>query len=285
MNITLDQILCLKVVSQEGSLTKASEKLNRAKSAINYSLKNLEDQLGFKVLDKSGYRPKLTAKGEEFLFKSKNLLKEHAELLENIKQINLGTEMKLSLSISYNCSSEKLFNIIKKAMEKYPTTEIRLYKEVLSGLTLLKEETVDIALFEDVGEPVDYESIHLGKFNMQLSIANRHPFLKLPKSKQTLKNLVKYPQIIMSSSLDPDAISRSVEQDGPKWNVSDIYSKLDMISKGLGWGRIPTHFIGNKKITHLKHLDDLRKIDYYLCRPKNKEHGEVSQFIWDSFLN
>jgi len=285
MNITVDQILCLKAVYDEGSLTKAADKMNRAKSAINYSLNKLEEQLDFKLLDKSEYRPKLTLKGEEFLLKSRSLLKEHKALLDDIEHINSEVEMRLSLSISYNCESDNLYSVIKKAMAKYPSTEIKLHKEVLSGLKLLKDESVDIAIFEDIGEPVDYEAAKLGAFHFYLCIAKNHPFLELAKKEQTMGNLKKYPHIVMSSSINDSQLSRAISDDEIKWYVSDIHSKIDMISKGLGWGRIPSHFLGNKKIIHLKNLDDLRKIDYFICRQKDKIHGEVSQFIWESLTN
>jgi DNA-binding transcriptional LysR family regulator len=282
MNITIDQIKCLRAVYDEGSITKAAEKLYRAKSAVNYSLKTLEEQVGVKLLDKKGYRPKLTSKGEEFLFKSQTLLNEHDELLESTKSIRSGIEMKLSLSISYNCSPDKLYNVIKKAMSKFPSTQLSLVKEVLSGETFLKNEVVDIALYEDIGTPVDFEYMKLGAFSLPIYISSNHPFVNLPKKEQTLKNLKKHPHIIISTTFGESDISRAVEDDDLKWYVSDIYSKVDLISKGLGWGRVPSHFIGNKKLTHLKHLDDLRKIDYFVCRRKDKNHGEVSQFIWDS---
>ncbi len=67
MNITLDQIECFKALAEAGSFTKAAEKLHRAKSALIYSIDNLEEQLGYPLLDRSGYRSKLTPQGKDFL--------------------------------------------------------------------------------------------------------------------------------------------------------------------------------------------------------------------------
>ncbi|MCJ8277751.1 MAG: LysR family transcriptional regulator, partial [Bdellovibrionales bacterium] len=80
MWITLDQIQCLQIVSDVGSLNGAAEKLNKAKSAVSYTIGKLEDQLGFPVLDRSQYRIKLTPKGEAFLIKARPLLHQSERL-------------------------------------------------------------------------------------------------------------------------------------------------------------------------------------------------------------
>ena len=43
--ITVDQIQCFQTVVETGSFTKAAENLNRAKSAVIYSVKTLKNSL------------------------------------------------------------------------------------------------------------------------------------------------------------------------------------------------------------------------------------------------
>lgn len=287
MNITIDQILCLKAVYDEGSLTKASEKIFKAKSAINYSLKVLEEQLGFKLLDKSAYRPRLTPKGEEFLFKSKSLISEYELLLENSKQIFSGVEMKLALSASSICSLGTMYTTIKNAMLKYPSTEITLNREILSGEIMLEKGIVDLALFEHLNNTQDYDYKIVDRLSLPLVISHGHPFLELPKKEQTKRILTKYPHIIQKSTISGNLTNRSVEADEIKWEVTDILSKKELIQEGLGWGRLPDHMIKadlkSKKLVQLKHLDTIKEMKVFLCRKKNIIHGEVNNFIWNSF--
>ena len=67
MEIKPDQIAYLDALEQTGSLTAAAARLKRAKSAVYYSLKKLEEQLGFAVLETGAYRGRLTPKGIQFL--------------------------------------------------------------------------------------------------------------------------------------------------------------------------------------------------------------------------
>ena len=95
MNITIDNIKCLLAIQETGSITQAANKLYRAKSAVIYAIQSLENQLGFKVLDKSKYRPTLTPKGQEFLYCSKNLLNEYDQFIDQCKQIYSGVETQI----------------------------------------------------------------------------------------------------------------------------------------------------------------------------------------------
>ena len=65
---------CLQAVRDFGSINAASEHLNKAKSAVSYSINKLEEQVGFKTLDRSKYRIQLTVQGEAFLNKAKTVL-------------------------------------------------------------------------------------------------------------------------------------------------------------------------------------------------------------------
>lgn len=289
MNISIEQIRCLNEIRNTGSITKAGEKLLRAKSAVNYSIKTLEEQLGFKVLDKSGYRPSLTPQGQEFLFKSKTLLKEYDALIESAQQILTGVEMSLTISASGICNLDALYQVIKDAMEAYPSTEITLHREILSGEKMLEEDMVDMALFESLNNNMGFDYKQVDRLKLPLVISGDHPFLEYSKEQQTLEELGKYPQIIQRSSLENFDIKRGVVADALKWSVSDTHSKCDIIKKGMGWGRLPDHMIFNElkdqSLVHLRHLDRGYENDVkvYLCRKKLKNPGMVNEFIWNLF--
>jgi DNA-binding transcriptional LysR family regulator len=285
--ITIDQIQCFQAVSESGSFQKAGEKLNKAKSAVMYSVKNLEEQLGFPLLDKSSYRSKVTPQGDAFLFRSKKILKDMAELHMYSAQIASEVEMKLSLSVSGIFEMNLLYPIIKNAMDSFPSTEIVLEKETLSGEKMLKRELVDLAIFENLHNKREFDHKVIGRVPLKLVIASDHPFLKLPKKQQTKEELFKYPQIVQRSTITDTDYNIGVHTDSLKWKVSDTPSKRDIIMNGLGWGRLPLHTIKsdlkNKSLTHLSKFNDDDEVSMYLCKRKTGFTGKVASLIWDSF--
>ena len=83
-HITIEQIQCLKALVDAGSFSMAAEKQGKAKSAMIYSIKRLEEQLGFSVIERSGYKSKLTSKGRDFLDSSKKLLTEYEQPVNQV---------------------------------------------------------------------------------------------------------------------------------------------------------------------------------------------------------
>lgn len=285
--ITIDQIECFQAVSETGSFQKASEKLNKAKSAVLYSVKNLEEQLGFPLLDRSSYRSKITAQGEAFLFRSQKVLSNMSELHDYCRQIGSEVEMKLTLSASGIFDMGLIYPVIKNAMSKFPSTEIILEREILSGERMLQREMVDLAIFENLHNKREIDHKPIGKVKLLLVIAADHPFLQLPLKEQTKAELYKYPQIVQRSTIADEDQKVGVHNHSLRWKVTDTPSKKDIILNGLGWGRLPIHVIEtdlkNNKLSHLSHFKDDDEVEMFLCKRKDVFMGKVSQLIWESF--
>ena len=58
--IALEHLHVIDVIHQEGSFRKASEKLFKARSAVSYSVKQVEDYYQIQIFDRDTYRPELT---------------------------------------------------------------------------------------------------------------------------------------------------------------------------------------------------------------------------------
>ena len=118
--LTFKQCNYLISIVEEGSFIAASEKLFIAQSALSRQIKNLEDELGFCIFDRSEKKIKLTSAGLT-LYKS---LKNHLENLNNsielAKRVSLGEDrvVKVSHSSSIIFDKEKL-KALDQLCEKY----------------------------------------------------------------------------------------------------------------------------------------------------------------------
>jgi DNA-binding transcriptional LysR family regulator len=69
---SIDQLMVLLAVEQEGSFTAAAQRLGRATSAISYAIDTLEQQLGLSLFDRGTTRkPRLTREGEAIVSEAK----------------------------------------------------------------------------------------------------------------------------------------------------------------------------------------------------------------------
>ncbi|MCB0407874.1 MAG: LysR family transcriptional regulator [Bdellovibrionales bacterium] len=284
MWITIDQLITIQAVHESGSITAASENLHKAKSAIYYAIKKLESQVGFEILENDGYRARLTPKGEQLLSRANTFLKQYDALKTDILQIASGVETHLAISATALFSLKKFNALIHKIQSQFPNTQIVFHREILSGLQFLKQDLVDLAIFERRDSREDLEIKKIDSVIMQLVISKSHPLTKLPKKERTLDRLLEFPQVIQRSTMPTDE-SHGVHKNSRQWTVTDLDSKKEIILSGLGWGRLPIHEIEKElksgKLLRLENIEAPQEISLFIGRKRMKTPGVVSQALWE----
>ncbi len=87
----------------EGGFQPAAEKLRRVQPTVFAAVKNLEEQLGLTLLDRSGYRVALTEVGRSFHDRTRVFLQELRDLQNHAWQLAVGEESELSVVIGDLC--------------------------------------------------------------------------------------------------------------------------------------------------------------------------------------
>lgn len=284
--MNIDQLTVLKVVSETGSFSKASEKLHRAKSAVSYAINNLEDELGLQLLARTNYRPSLTKYGVQLLEKAEHVIESFLEFEKFANTLSKNQELKIRFSITALWPLNEITPILKELEVDFPDTEVVFNREVLSGERLLLRKNVDIAIVELLQNKIDLEQKKIGSLKMPTVISSKHQILK--KKGLKLSDLEKFPQIIVRSTLEDRERNFGVIEKAKKWYVNDLDSKLQLIEDGLGWGGLPEHIVADKiKSGRLSVIDikefKKREVDLYIARRKDDYHGVVSNYLWDKF--
>lgn len=280
----LSQLQVLKIIHEEGSFSKASEKLKKAKSALTYAISNLEDELGLHLVDRSGYRPQLTKYGLQLLEKSLPLIESFTELEKSAFSLSKNQELKIKISMVALFPLGRLTKALKELDQKFKETEVVFTTEVLSGEKLLLKKEVDISIIAGVENKVDLEFQKICDVGMPLVISSNHPLFEIKNI--TKEDLAKYPQIVVRSTY-PDERSFGVMKEAKKWYVDDLNTKLGLILEGLGWGRLPEHMVNEYiqrqclEVINIKELSH-DNIEIYLARRKNEYHGIVSNYLWNN---
>ena len=284
MVLDIEQLEILKAVEDEGSISAAADSLFIAKSGLSRSIKNLENKVGFDLIEKNTYKAQLTSKAKMLVEKAEEICILQDKLGEFVKLLGENIESHIKISSSIMFPINKLSELIKITNKKFPKTHMFLEREVLSGEQLLLENKSDIAFVETKtnGKELEYKKVF--RTEMPLLIASEHPFLNTKK--KSLEKLKQYPQIVLKSSLAHGATAGLYSKNS-KWFVSDLQSKKELILNGMGWGRLP-HFEIKKelhtcKLYELNEIEPTEKLLIYLARKKDTAHGKVNQFIWDCY--
>lgn len=137
------------VFSEYMSYSKAAGALYTTQSNLSKHMSQMEDELGFSVIERRGNRLSLTDAGAHFLSGIQAILEERDELLMECRQIEKNKYAKLSiLDISWvDKASVEFFNIVNVLREEFTNTQIRFvhvnFRDLHEELLL---ENIDIVL-------------------------------------------------------------------------------------------------------------------------------------------
>ena len=89
-------------VAEDLSFTKAAQKLRLAQPSLTRQVRNLEDEIGVRLLDRANNRVALTEEGRRFLFDSNKILAMCAESVAAVQRMNRGESTQLNIGYVAN---------------------------------------------------------------------------------------------------------------------------------------------------------------------------------------
>lgn len=171
-------------VAEEENITKASDKLNISQPAITKQMKNLENQLSIKLLERRSKGVTLTKEGKKLYEKLKNPIEELNRIDGRVGKerfINIGT---------HNHMGGLIFGqAINQYTLKYPDVNLNLIcEEIEELLKKLKNKQIDIVFAKKYNTevPEGLKFIKLGYMH-EVFIVNKQS--KLVNQTLTLDNL------------------------------------------------------------------------------------------------
>ncbi len=147
------QIKYAILLSESGSFSEVSEKLNISQPALSKQILALENELGVRLFNRNGSPYILTPAGEYFIREAREIVFREERLLRTIEQFKEGNMGNLFIGITPFRSSYLMPKMIKRFKESYPNIQIKL-REV--GSEVLRKEAAEGKFdFAVVNLPVD----------------------------------------------------------------------------------------------------------------------------------
>jgi DNA-binding transcriptional LysR family regulator len=111
-------------VAEELSFRKAAERLHVSRPALSKQIKDLEDEIAVKLLDRDTVNVSLTKAGEIFLEDSQKLLAHTAQAVERANEAQSGQRGKLRIGSVGIIATDFLPGTLKLFNRKYPGIEV-----------------------------------------------------------------------------------------------------------------------------------------------------------------
>ncbi len=285
--MTLEQLLTIDAIVREGSFKAAADFLHKSQPSISMAVKKLEDEYQITLFSRDEYRPSLTSDGKIFYQKARVLLREYQELSGLARQMQLGVEPEIRISIDAVSPIPVVLKFLRKFFDKHPDTRLVLRFEVLSGtIERLIDGDVDIAI---TPKPMN-------DFSLDFRLMTKTVIVPVI-SNQLLKNEKKISddflrdlnQIILADSARRiEKVTSGVMEGAKSLTVNDIGFKKELILNGLGWGGLPYDLvkseITSKKLSVIKTPKvKERHLEIFMVKPTSKIMGTVMTELWESW--
>ncbi|MCG8493861.1 MAG: LysR family transcriptional regulator [Sneathiellales bacterium] len=283
-----DQLVALEAIVSTGTFRGASDRLNKAQSAVSNAIRLLEEDLDFKIFNRQAYRPTLTPEGEIFYSEALAVLRQMRELKKTASRLRAHEEAELRLALSITFPLHSALDALKDIGNQYPATRLHVATEAMGGpIARLMEGKADIAIASLDG--VDLNKVDtkpVGEITIR-TMASPEFAARLGTGTLSQAALRGHAQIIVTGTGGSQYNqSRDLLEGGKKWTVSDFAAKKDVILAGLGWGGLPDHLTADERKKGMLVPITIegfapRHTTLYAIRNREADFGVVAHALWD----
>ena len=145
--MNMKQALYFKTIAQYGTITAAAKQLYISQPSLSQTLRQIEDEVGTPLFDRSTSPFHLTYAGERYLKAVEAMLDIETRLKEEIESIRRDVGGRLRLGISVTRAMQVLPDVIPIFTKAYPNVTIELTEAASASLEgLLQKGQIDLAL-------------------------------------------------------------------------------------------------------------------------------------------
>ncbi|MBQ6621289.1 MAG: LysR family transcriptional regulator [Mogibacterium sp.] len=222
-------------VVEEQSLTRAAEALNYTQSGISHIIKNLEKELGCRLLIRSNVNFRLTPEGERLLEVIKSIANSEERLYQMADDIAGIRTGRIRIGTMCSVSTLWLPHIIRKYTEKHPQVQFDLRDaDYESSERLLAEDLLDCAFLpKPRSGALSHELLHMDRY--YAVFPHGHPWCSLDRIPIGL--FADETFIMPTEGMDyrlGDLFRQSDIKPRSFINVKDDFATMSMVYAGLG---------------------------------------------------
>lgn len=274
------------VVAEELNITKAAERLNMTQPPLSSQLKQLEQELGVTLLDRSRHGMELTPEGQLLLERARQIIELTEKSKAEIENMGKGMNGNIAIAMVEGRAPFFLARWIAGYAEEFPNVTFTLWNG--SGddvIARLRQGLADVAV---VAAPYDTENLHaveIGSEPWVALISKYNPLSEKYGDEIPLKALVGERLIVPSRPSRVDAIRRWFAEINEKPNIAcELSSYIDAIALtelDAGVSIFPqTTLTPNPLIVSKIITDSSKYVKYALVWNKNRLLGEpTKEFI------
>ena len=197
-------------VGEDQHYGRASRRLGVAQPALSRQIKDLENEIGFKLFDRMPRGVRLSAAGELFMADARRILQEVGEATARAARAARGQSGTLRIGFAENASWHGVVpDSFRRFREQHPDVVLQLQPAAsLEQLAAIRSGRLDAGFVNFMPKAdADLDQLAVGRQQVELALPKRHPLTRLKKLR--LRDLTDAPFIWF-----------------PRWASSAFYDRL-----------------------------------------------------------
>jgi DNA-binding transcriptional LysR family regulator len=206
-----DQLETFLEVARHASFSRAAERRFRTQPAISSQIRALEEEVGGRLLDRSGGRVSLTAAGKVFRQFAEETLASRRDMLTSIAETERVPRGEIVVSANEGTCLHILPEVFASFKRQYPGVAVQVkradYARILEWVT---DNTADFGI---VSLPVKDTRLRVIPIHRDELVAIAPPSHPLAQQKSaTLADIVRFPLVIPKAGHTRDAIETLLQE-------------------------------------------------------------------------
>lgn len=286
MNYSLRQLKVFVAVAHAGSFSRAGEQIGLSQSAVSHSVKELESELGVKLLDRTTREVALTQAGQQLAARLERLLEELTSTLLDTRSVGHQLSGTVRVAASQTISAHLMPQSIAAAALEFPAIRFVLHDRPQQWvLQSIRQGEVDFGMVIDPIQASDLDCEAVLSEPFLLLCRNDHPFsLQTQVSWQALQgaNLVLQDYASGSRPLIDEALQRQGIQANIVQQIGHPATLFPMVEAGIGISVLPALALPLPQGRPLVVRPLIPVVDrqLMLVRRKNRSLSRAAEAIW-----
>ncbi|BEN41063.1 LysR family transcriptional regulator [Serratia nevei] len=286
MNYSLKQLRVFVAVARHGSFSRAGEAIGLTQSAVSHSVKELEAEVGVRLLDRTTREVVLTDAGLRLANRVERLLDELQAALLDARSFGVQRSGTVRVATSQTISAHLMPQCIAAGERQYPEIRIMLRDQAQQQvLHSVRNAEVDFGIVVDPVQAVDLECEAVLHEPFLLLCRDDHPFAArqevrwsaLNGCRLVLQDYASGSRPLIDSALKQQGVEAQVVQE-----IGHPATLFPMVAEGIGISIFPALALplpegGRLRVRRL--VPEINRA-LMLVRRKNRSLTPAAEAIW-----
>jgi len=190
-----DQLITFLEVAKQGSFSRAGEKVFRSQSAVSAQIRQLEQEYGDRLLDRSGKTVKLTPAGQVFYDYAERLKRLREESLIAVADHSGTPRGTLRIGANETTCLYVLPEVFAEYCRRYPPVQINIYRNFsYKIMEKLENGSIEVGILTLPIQSPSLEIQPIFRDKLMLMVSPNNPLAKHKTA--TIRDIVKHPVLL-----------------------------------------------------------------------------------------